>query len=451
MSKTGETPEFDFSKAKASLDFDFDKTSYTRIGRVKRVVGLTVEAVGIVAPIGAQCVIDPNSHGRSIQAEVVGFDGGLLFLMPFENIEGVSPGSRVSILSKKSIGGFSWDLQGRVIDGLGQPIDGKGGLQYTQPVNLESDQVPALERQNITEALHTGVKAIDACFTFGKGQRMGLIAGSGVGKSVLLAMLTKNTQADIVVIALIGERSREVKEFVTETLGEDGLLRAVIVAESVSSSPVKRIKGAKLAHTIAEKYRAQGKNVLLLVDSLTRVAHAQREIGLAIGEPPTAKGYPPSVFALLPTLIERVGMGDSSEGSISAFYTVLAENDDRSDPIVDISRATLDGQIMLSRKLADAAHYPAIDLEGSISRVAEKIVAPSQTRQARFIRRLWSLYNQNEDLIQIGAYESGSNTVLDTAIALKSKIDQFLIQQNNEVFSYEDTLGLLEQLESESQ
>lgn len=437
-----------FESLRTDLSTDLRPTSLKSIGRVKRVVGLTIEAIGIVAPIGAQCVINSKADGRSVYAEVVGFDGGLFFLMPFDNIEGISQGSTVSVLTKDSLGGFSWDLRGRVIDGLGRPIDGKGNLRYSKPVSLEGEKVSALGRENIKDILQTGVKAIDGCLTFGKGQRMGLIAGSGVGKSVLLAMLTKNTQADIVVIALIGERSREVKEFVTETLGENGLEKAIIVVEAVNSPPVRRIKGAKLAHTIAEKYRSQGKDVLLLVDSLTRVAHAQREIGLAIGEPPTSKGYPPSVFGLLPSLIERVGMGLKSEGSISAFYTVLAENDDRSDPIVDISRATLDGQIMLSRKLADAAHYPAIDLEGSISRVADKIVTPDHSENSRFIRRLWSLYHQNEDLIQIGAYERGTNPALDIAIELKPQIDQFLMQQSDDIFSLEDVLRQLSELRS---
>ena len=446
MDESDLTDKYDFSKYREALDVNFTKPVQTSTGRVKRVIGLTVEAIGLSAPIGAQCVIESSGENGPVDAEVIGFDGELILLMPFENIEGVSPGAGVTIKSATPLGGFSWELRGRVIDGLGQPIDDGEPLKYTESVSLEGRRVGALERRNITEVLDTGVKAINSCFAFGKGQRMGLIAGSGVGKSVLLAMLTKNTAADIVVIALIGERSREVKEFVTETLGVNGLQRAVIVAESVSSSAVRRIKAAKLAHTIAEQYRMQGKHVLLLVDSLTRVAHAQREIGLAVGEPPTTKGYPPSVFALLPSLIERVGMGGGSEGSISAFYTVLAENDDRADPIVDISRATLDGQIMLSRKLADSAHYPAIDLEGSISRVADKIVPKSQIDTARYIRRLWALYYQNEDIIQIGAYESGSNSEIDLAIERKLEIDEFLTQGIDEIFSVEETSKLLEKI-----
>jgi flagellum-specific ATP synthase len=449
MISTDQNGHFNFHEALAGLDLHIETPSCTIVGQVKRIVGLTIEAVGISAPIGAQCLIESQNSHSDLLCEVIGFDGDLLFLMPLESIEGISPGSRVVLKSEKPLGSFSLKLQGRVIDGIGHPIDGMSDLKYEESVSLESQQNSALEKASISEALETGVKAIDSCFTFGKGQRMGLIAGSGVGKSVLLAMLAQNTAADVVVIALIGERSREVKEFVTETLGEKGLRKSVIIAEPVSASPVRRVKAAKLAHTIAERYREQGKNVLLLVDSLTRVAHAQREIGLAIGEPPTTKGYPPSVFGLLPSLIERVGMGKVSEGSISAFYTVLAENDDRSDPIVDISRATLDGQIMLSRKLADASHYPAIDLEGSISRVADKIVSKEHTFLARAVRRLWSLYSQNEDIIQIGAYEAGSNPELDLAIKLKPAINRFLTQEHDDAFSLSETLDQLSELGQE--
>ena len=440
---------YNFSQALENLNLFVDSPGIISIGRVKRIVGLTIEAIGISAPIGAQCIIQAQGQDNGLNAEVIGFDGDLVFLMPLSSIEGISPGCRVTLQSETPLGCFSFALKGRVIDGLGQPIDGRSELDYDESVSLEMGKSSALDRENITEVLDTGIKAIDSCFTFGKGQRMGLIAGSGVGKSVLLAMLAQNTPADIAVIALIGERGREVKEFVTETLGEEGLKKSVVIAEPVNASPVRRIKAAKLAHTIAEQYRAQGKNVLLLMDSLTRIAHAQREIGLAIGEPPTTKGYPPSVFSLLPSLIERVGMGNACEGSISAFYTVLAENDDRSDPIVDIARASLDGQVMLSRKLADASHYPAIDLEGSISRVADKIVSKTHTSLARKLRRLWSLYRQNEDIIQIGAYESGSNADLDLAIKLKSEIDNFLTQGENDTFTLSQTMQQLSFIESE--
>ena len=449
MIKDSQSRHFKFKEALSSFDISIPAPSCITVGQVKRIVGLTIEATGISASIGAQCLIKTQSLGNDLLCEVIGFDGDLIYLMPLESIEGISPGSKVVLKTEKPLGNFSLTLQGRVIDGIGHPIDGKSELDYDELVGLDFQQNSALEKANISEALETGVKAIDSCFTFGKGQRMGLIAGSGVGKNVLLAMLAKNTAADVVVIALIGERSREVKEFVSETLGENGLEKSVVIAEPVSASPVRRVKAAKLAHTIAEQYREQGKDVLLLVDSLTRVAHAQREIGLAIGEPPTTKGYPPSVFGLLPSLIERVGMGRIGEGSISAFYTVLAENDDRSDPVVDISRATLDGQIMLSRKLADASHYPAIDLEGSISRIADKIASKEHTHLARAVRRLWSIYSQNEDIIQIGAYEAGSNLELDLAIQLKPAIDSFLTQEQDEIFPLSKTVELMSEFKQD--
>jgi flagellum-specific ATP synthase len=282
--------------------------------------------------------------------------------------------------------------------------------------------------------------------TLGQGQRIGLIAGSGVGKSVLMGMLTRNTEADVVVIGLIGERGREVQEFVHQTLGQEGLKKAIIVASPANESPVIRLKAANLTHLIAEYFRDQGKNVLLLCDSLTRVAHAQREIGLAIGEPPTAKGYPPSVFALLPKLIERAGVGRNSVGAITAIYTVLAEGDDRSDPIVDIARASLDGQVMLERELADAAHYPAIDLAGSISRIMNSLLTPELQKNANRLRNLWTLYQQNKDLIQVGAYESGVDVDIDLAIHLRSKINELLQQDSETAVSLEKSQELLQQL-----
>jgi flagellum-specific ATP synthase len=285
-----------------------------------------------------------------------------------------------------------------------------------------------MERGPINKVLDVGVKAINGLLTLGRGQRIGLIAGSGVGKSVLLGMMTRFTKADVVVIGLIGERGREVQAFIQESLGEEGLAKSVVVAAPANVSPVLRLKAAQMTHVIAEYFRDQGLNVLMLVDSLTRVAHAQREVGLAIGEPPTAKGYPPSVFALLPNLIERAGVGRHGHGSITAIYTVLAEGDDANDPIVDIARASLDGQVMLSRKLADAAHYPAIDLNGSISRVMQNLLDPDDLKSANRFRRMWSLYQQNQDLIQVGAYEMGTNPTLDEAIRLRESMENFLRQ-----------------------
>ena len=285
--------------------------------------------------------------------------------------------------------------------------------------------------------LDVGVKAINGVLTVGRGQRLGLVAGSGVGKSVLLGMLTRFTKADVVVIGLIGERGREVQAFIQESLGEAGLAKSVLVAAPANVSPVLRLKATHMTHVIAEYFRDQGKNVLMLVDSLTRVAHAQREVGLAIGEPPTAKGYPPSVFALLPNLIERAGVGRHGFGSITAIYTVLAEGDDGNDPIVDIARASLDGQVMLSRQLADAAHYPAIDLAGSISRVMQNLLTPEQLKAANRFRRLWTLYQQNQDLIQVGAYDAGTNPDLDAAIAMRESMVDFLRQDMHDGVEYE--------------
>jgi flagellum-specific ATP synthase len=320
------------------------------------------------------------------------------------------------------------DLLGRIIDGRGQPLDGKPPPECRDVLSLQGRPINPMERGPIKEVLDVGVKAINGMLTIGRGQRLGLVAGSGVGKSVLLGMMTRFTEADVVVIGLIGERGREVQAFIEESLGPVGLAKSVLVAAPANESPVLRLKATHLTHVIAEYFRDQGKNVLMLVDSLTRVAHAQREIGLAVGEPPTAKGYPPSVFALLPNLIERAGVGRHGFGSITAIYTVLAEGDDANDPIVDIARASLDGQVMLSRKLADAAHYPAIDLTGSVSRVMQNLLSPEDQKLANRFRRLWSLYQQNQDLIQVGAYEAGSNPDLDHAIRVRTAMEHFLQQ-----------------------
>jgi flagellum-specific ATP synthase len=306
-----------------------------------------------------------------------------------------------------------------------------------------------MARGAIDTPFDVGVRAINGLLTLGRGQRMGLIAGSGVGKSVLMGMLTRGSEADVVVIGLIGERGREVREFVQETLGAEGLARAVIVAAPADQSPVLRLKATHLTHLIAEYFRDQGKNVLMLVDSLTRVAHAQREVGLAVGEPPTAKGYPPSVFALLPSLIERAGVGRGGHGAITAFYTVLAEGDDANDPIVDIARASLDGQVMLSRRLADAAHYPAIDLAGSISRVMPLLVSSERLRRANLARRLWTLYQQNEDLITVGAYEAGSDPELDRAIAKREELARFLQQAMDTQTTLAEAEGALDAMMEE--
>jgi len=416
-----------------------------RTGTLVRLVGMTLETRGIMAPLGACCEV-LGQRGHRIEAEVVGFQDKTLYLMPFNDPVGVGPGDMVRVLSHSSQVLLGPELLGRVIDGRGQPLDGKAAPQCKDSLALMGRPLNPMERGPIHEVLDVGVKAINGVLTVGRGQRIGLVAGSGVGKSVLLGMLTRFTKADVVVIGLIGERGREVQAFISESLGEEGLAKSVVVAAPANVSPVLRLKATHMAHVIAEYFRDQGQNVLLLCDSLTRVAHAQREIGLAIGEPPTAKGYPPSVFALLPNLIERGGVGRNGFGSITAIYTVLAEGDDASDPIVDIARASLDGQVMLSRKLADSAHYPAIDLNGSISRLMQSLLEPEDLKQANKLRRLWSLYQQNVDLIQVGAYQTGSNLELDEAIRLREKIVNFLRQDMNIGQDYEKTRDELRQL-----
>ena len=398
-----------------------------RSGTLVRLVGLRLEARGIMAPIGTCCEIIGQS-GQRIEAEIVGFSDKTLFLMPFTEPVGIGPGALVRVLPGTGNATLGPELLGRVIDGRGEPLDGKPKPQGKTRLSLHGLPINPMERGPIDRVLDVGVKAINGLLTLGRGQRIGLIAGSGVGKSVLLGMLTRFTKADVVVIGLVGERGREVQAFIRESLGEEGLAKSVVVAAPANVSPVLRLKAAHMTHLIAEYFRDQGKDVLMLVDSLTRVAHAQREIGLAIGEPPTAKGYPPSVFALLPNLIERAGVGRHGHGSITAIYTVLAEGDDANDPIVDIARASLDGQVMLSRKLADAAHYPAIDLTGSISRLSQTLLDPQDMKLANRFRRLWSLYQQNVDLIQVGAYEAGSNPEVDEAILLRPAMEAFLRQ-----------------------
>ena len=398
-----------------------------RSGTLVRLVGLRLEARGIMAPVGACCEV-LGQGGHRIEAEVVGFADNTIYLMPFSEPVGIGPGASVSVISESGHADLGDELLGRVIDAQGEPLDGKPKPACTTKLGLLGLPLNPMERGPINRVLDVGVKAINGLLTLGRGQRVGLVAGSGVGKSVLLGMLTRFTKADIVVIGLIGERGREVQAFINETLGPEGLAKAVVIAAPANVSPVLRLKAAHLTHVVAEYFRDQGKDVLMLVDSLTRVAHAQREIGLAIGEPPTSKGYPPSVFALLPNLIERAGVGRHGFGSITAIYTVLAEGDDGNDPIVDIARASLDGQVMLSRKLADAAHYPAIDLTGSISRVMQNLLSPTDLKLANRFRRLWSLYQQNVDLIQVGAYQSGTNAEIDQAIVLRETMERFLCQ-----------------------
>jgi len=416
-----------------------------RSGTLVRLVGLTLETRGIMAPLGACCEVIGQA-GHRVEAEVVGFNDKTLYLMPFTDPVGVGPGDVVRVMSNSGQVNLGNELLGRVIDGRGVPIDGKPMPHLPDQLSLLGRPLNPMERGPIQEILDVGVKAINGALTIGRGQRIGLVAGSGVGKSVLLGMLTRFTKADIVVIGLIGERGREVQAFIHESLGEEGLAKSVVIAAPANVSPVLRLKATHMTHVVAEYFRDQGKNVLMLCDSLTRVAHAQREIGLAIGEPPTAKGYPPSVFALLPNLIERGGVGRHGHGSITSIYTVLAEGDDGNDPIVDIARASLDGQVMLSRRLADQAHYPAIDLNGSISRVMQTLVSADELKQSNKLRRLWSVYEQNADLVQVGAYEAGSSPELDEAIRVREQMVEFLRQDMDKGEDYAMTRSRLSQL-----
>jgi flagellum-specific ATP synthase len=439
-------------------------------GRLTRVAGLVMEAVGLRLPVGSTCLVSQEGL-NPVEAEVVGFAGNRLFLMPCSDIYGLSPGAAVTpqdqIYAKPLFGAAShpWRrsedrtkhlpvgdaLLGRVVDAQGKPLDGLGPLAQTQRTPLSSRPLNPIERAPIDQPLDTGVRAINALLTVGRGQRMGLFAGSGVGKSVLLGMMARYTNADVTVVGLIGERGREVKEFIEQILGTEGLKRAVVIAAPADVPPLLRMQGAAYATTVAEHFRNQGLNVLLIMDSLTRYAMAQREIALAIGEPPATKGYPPSVFAKLPQLVERAGNGSAKNpggraGSITAFYTVLVEGDDQQDPIADAARAILDGHIVLTRSLADAGHYPAIDIEQSISRVMHAVADEADVRRAKQFKTLLSRYQRNRDLINVGAYAAGSDPVLDKAIALYPRLEQFLQQGMHEFCSNSDSLAQLRQL-----
>ncbi len=407
-------------------------------GKLIRMVGLTLEAEGCRAPIGSLCRVVTKS-GKQIKAEVVGFSGSRIYLMPTAHTEGLEPGCRVIPMGEDSLANVGFELLGRVLDGAGNPLDDKGELETRDRISLNGKNINPLSRKPIRESLDVGVRAINSLLSVGRGQRMGLFAGTGVGKSVLLGMMTKYTSADVVVVGLIGERGREVNEFVLKILGEEGLSRSVVVASPADDSPLMRVHGALLATSIAEFFRDQGLNVLLLMDSLTRYAQAQREIALAINEPPATKGYPPSVFAKLPHLVERAGNSDNAVGSITAFYTVLVEGDDTNDPVADAARGVLDGHVVLSRSLAEAGHFPAIDIEASISRVMVDIVEQDHLNSAKSLRQLYSLYEQNKDLINVGAYQAGSNPGLDQAISKQPYIKEFLQQDMNAAVNFEQS------------
>jgi flagellum-specific ATP synthase len=411
-------------------------------GVLTRMVGLTLEAIGCQAPIGSRCDV-VNSSSQRVETEVVGFSGDSLYLMPTTEVRGLVPNARVIPTRHSSDVLAGPELLGRVIDGSGRPLDDKGPIRARHKIPLQGKQINPLSRTPIRQPLDVGVRVINSLLPIGRGQRMGLFAGSGVGKSVLLGMMTRYTEADIVVVGLIGERGREVKEFVEEILGEQGLRKAVVVAAPADSSPLMRIHGAMQATSIAEHFRDQGKNVLLLMDSLTRFAQAQREIALAIGEPPATKGYPPSVFARLPQLVERAGNGGPNAGSITAFYTVLVEGDDHTDPIADAARAILDGHIVLSRNLADTGVYPAIDIETSISRLAPQISSPEHLGMSQQFKRIYSLYQQNRDLITVGAYQRGSDPLIDQAIHMSPQMIEFISQDMTHAVTLDSSIGQL--------
>ena len=418
-------------------------------GALTRMVGLTLEAAGCQAAVGDYCDVI-TGDGARIESEVVGFSGDRLYLMPAGDAHGLGPNARVIPRQRAGTVHVGPELLGRIIDGGAQPLDGLGPVACADTVRLAGRPINPLSRQPISEPLDVGIRAINSVLTIGRGQRVGLFAGSGVGKSVLLGMMARFTSAQVIVVGLIGERGREVKEFVERILGPEDRTRAVVVAAPADAPPLMRLRGAWLATAIAEYFRDQGASVLLLMDSLTRFAQAQREIALAIGEAPATKGYPPSVFARLPQLVERAGNGARGAGSITAFYTVLAEGDDQNDPIADAARAILDGHIVLSRRIAESGHYPAIDIEASVSRAMNEIVSPAHVGAARQFRQILSTYQQHRDLVAIGAYQRGSDARVDQAIRLWPGVQQFLQQDMRERVDLAASLAALDGLLAES-
>ncbi len=412
-----------------------EKNYVKKLGKVSRVVGLTIEADGPDVSIGNCCKIN-TKDGKSVLAEVVGFKDKKILLMPYGDIEGVGLGSIVEGFDYPLSVKVSNNLLGRVLNGLGEPMDHKGIIDATEEVSTTNVPPDPLSRKRIKDQLSLGVKAIDGLLSIGKGQRVGIFAGSGVGKSTLMGMIARNTSASINVIALIGERGREVKEFIEKDLGEEGLKRSVLVIATSDQPALVRLKAAQVATSIAEYFREQGNDVLLLMDSLTRYAMAQREVGLAIGEPPVSRGYTPSVFSIMPKLLERAG--NSDKGSITGLYTVLVDGDDLTEPVTDTARGILDGHIVLSRKLANKNHYPAIDVLASVSRVMSDIVTKEHKNNAFQIKKLMGTYSEAEDLINVGAYVSGSNEDIDMAISKRKPILEFLTQSTEEKFSLEE-------------
>lgn len=411
-------------------------------GKVTQVIGLVVEALGPVSRLGTVCDIFSQSENKAITAEVQGFKEDKVLLMPLKEIHGIGPGSRVVAKQPKATVPVGAGLLGRVLDGLGNPIDGKGSTTFEREYPIYANAINPLLRKRIKQPLDLGIKSINGLLTVGRGQRIGVFAGSGVGKSVLLGMIARNTEADVNVIALIGERGREVNEFIEKELGPEGLKRSVIVVATSDCLPLIRMRGAFIATAIAEYFRDQGKHVNFMMDSVTRFAMAQREVGLALGEPPTTKGYTPSVFTLLPKLLERAGTSDNN-GTITGLYTVLVEGDDTNEPIADALRSILDGHINLSRELAMQNHYPAIDVLGSISRVMDDVISTEHRENANRLKEILATYRKAEDLINIGAYVRGSNSKIDYAIDMIEKINGYLKQDIGQKLSFRECVAQL--------
>ncbi len=433
-----------------SINFDkykeiLEKSDFVEYnGKVSKIVGLTIESNGPEANMGEMCEIHALKDKSEIKAEVVGFKENRVILMPLGDMSGIGPGSNVVATGEYLSAAVGQGLIGRVIDGLGNPMDGKGDIRFDGFYPVNNDPPHPLMRNRISEPLSLGIKTIDGLLTIGKGQRVGIFAGSGVGKSTLIGMIARNTKADINVIALIGERGREVREFIEKDLKEEGLNRSVVIVATSDQPALVRLKAAFMATAIAEYFRDQGKDVLMLMDSLTRFAMAQREIGLAVGEPPVSRGYTPSVFSSMPKLLERAG--NSQAGSITGLYTVLVDGDDLTEPVTDTARGILDGHIVLSRALANRNQYPAIDVLASVSRVMPDVVTDKHRMTANKVKKLMAIYSDAEDLINIGAYVKGSNEKIDTAIDHIEGILGFIEQETHENYSFDEVVGMLENL-----
>lgn len=437
-----ETVQIHFKRMAHAIEHN---PSITVVGSIVAITGMKIEAIGLSVPIGTLCKI-MISEKKYIEAEVIGFHDEITYLMAVEDMMGVKQGASVVPISHSHSIGVGMSLLGRILNASGEPLDGLGSIEIEEYYSLMTKPMNPLNRKRVSEALDVGVRVINGLLTVSKGQRVGIFAGSGVGKSVLLGMMTRYTKAEVVVVGLIGERGREVKEFIEENIGEEGLHKTVVVASPADTSPLMRANGALLATTIAEYFRDQGKDVLLIIDSLTRYAQAQREISLSAGEMPATKGFTPSVFAKLSQLVERSGNGTGKAGSITAFYTVLVEGDDHNEPIADHARSILDGHIVLSRQLADAGHYPAIDIEKSISRVMSIVAKKSHLDCANLFKKFYSTYNKNKDLIHVGMYQAGSDETIDHAIRYRDKMNDYLRQDTKECAALEECILKMESI-----